>query len=72
MSDSWEENAEVERIRTRNPVDDMLHDPDYDCAYNFGRECDCSEPTRFLERMRKAGYALVPIDPKKRPEGIVR
>lgn len=56
----------------RNPLDDIGHDGTEDCAYLFGRECDCSAPTRLVERMRKAGYALVPLDKEKRAEGIIR
>lgn len=75
MSDGWE-GTDVDDDEDgkdyKNPLDDIAHTGYEDCAYFFGRECDCMVPTNFLDRMREAGYALVPIDKDKRAEGIIR
>lgn len=47
-------------------IDAAAHDGLEDCAYNFGRECDCSAPAALLERVQKAGLALVDIDAYRR------
>lgn len=57
----------------RTPLDAIAHlDDGWDCGYNVGRECDCSLPTQLIDKLREHGYALVPLDPKKRPEGIYK
>ena len=38
----------------------IAHDGNEDCAYNFGRECDCSAPAGLTERLRAAGVVIIP------------
>lgn len=37
----------------------IAHRPNDDCAYLFGRECDCREPDDLRERLTKAGLLVV-------------
>lgn len=67
-NDTWDEEEKA----PRTPLDDIAHTGMEDCGYEVGRECDCPASGDLLDRMRRAGYALVPIDTSKRPEGIIR
>ena len=38
---------------------DAAHDSDYDCAYNFGRECDCSAASDTVARIMPELFAVI-------------
>jgi hypothetical protein len=42
-------------------LDYVAHRYGDDCAYLFGRECDCMQPTDLFNRLSEVGYVLIRV-----------